>query len=335
MKTSTLEPIEKRSSDNPEAAIAKIAYPGQPLERRMYKHGYENYFDSLPKLADSDENLSHNISVTKEVMKYLAEALKKDISLGGFAAPGYEEFHRTIIALEEPTQISDELYREGAELVVAQWGLGHTSPIHGHSTGYMHEEILSGRMRVNTYRIVDELHKIVRFAETTIQEEGVFVQQYAPTNTTDMYKRQTLVHNFTAVEPSVSLHYLPEHTRDGRDNTFTLEEFRAIRQDEVARIDSKQGLYTRIGEVVLVRSTNVPEYGDHFIVITGHPVMKKHGFRPQDRVIAASGAHSELLSNNPLTMGLTLLKLNIDTAKEFLEFHGITVEDDIVIFPND
>lgn len=317
------------ASENPVEDIEKISYPGQPENRKRYQAGYEHYFNSLPVLSE-DETLKEKLFITKEVMKHLSEKLQQN----EWEMPEANHFIRTIISLEEPLPIKDG-YKEGAELVVAHWGQGHTSPIHGHATGYMHEEIISGKMRVNTYRIVDDINRVVRPVETTIQTPGVFVSDYAPHNPEAINSRETLVHNFTAVEPSISLHFLPEHTRDGRDNTFTLEEFPALWRDQVVRIDSKEGLYAQVGEVILVRSTNVPEYDDHFIVITGHPVMKTHGFRPQERSIMASKNHSKLLDMFPLTMGLTLLKLTKEAAQAFLMFHGIIIKDKEVIFPND
>lgn len=333
MNSSNLDyPIttNRKASEKPLEAINKIAYPGQPENRKMYYPGYENYFESLPILIE-DESLESKLFVTKTIMSYLSEKLKKDGNL--LQTPGYQEFNRTILALEEPEEISKGVYKEKSEIVVAHWGLDHTSPVHGHATGYMHEEILKGKIRVNTYRIVRD--NIVRIVETQIKGEGVFVSNYAPHNPLAKNSRETLVHNFTAVEPTVSLHYLPEHTRDGRDNTFELEEFRPITPEEVTRIDSKQGLYSQVGDVILVRSINVPEYGDHFIIITGHPVMKEHGFRPQERAILAGVEQQHLLNKYPLKTGLTLLKLDIDVRNEFLEFHGINVEGKTVTFPND
>jgi len=321
MNTSTLAPLYV-ASKNPEAAIEKIAYPGQPANMRRYRKGFENYFNSMPVIDKYDDNIAEDLFVTREVLGHLSEKLQKE----QWEIPQDGAFIRTIIALEEPEQISDEHYREGAELIVAHWGVGHTSPVHGHAQGYMHEEILSGKIRVNTYRIVD--HGVVRPLETQIVEKGVFVSKYGFEK-----GRNNLIHNFVAVEPTISLHYVPEHTRDGRDNTFQVEEFGAIAPNQVSRISSKEGLYLNRGDVVLVRSVGVPEYDDHFIVITGHNVMKPQGLRPQERSIMASKSHSKLLDMFPLQTGLSLLKLDDHTKQAFLNFHGIIVKDNEVIFP--
>ena len=129
---------------------------------------------------------------------------------------------------------------------------------------------------------------------------------------------------------------LPEHTRDGRDNGFTVENFAdktAVLVDDYERITSQQGMHLQNGEVVLVRSSNVPEYGDHYIVVTGHPVMKEHGLRVQDEAIQASEFETKLLNKFEPIMGLTLLKLNPDAQQMFHEFHGITMNGREVIFP--
>lgn len=314
-------------SCSPEAALERISYEGQDPKKRMYVHGYEPFFNLLPVMEEGPE-LEKDMLNTQEVLFELSAHLKLD---DRFDLPADNEFMRTIIALEEPTIVEGKDV-PGAQLLVAQWGKGFTSPVHGHNTGYMHEEVLSGKIRVNTYRITDLVNKIVRPVVTTIQQEGVFVSEYAPHNADNMYEQQTLVHNFTAVEPSLSLHYLPTATKDGRGNTFTVEHFRELGADDYKRITSYEGLYLQPGDVALVRSANVPEYGDHFIIITGHPVMKEHGFRPQDHSVIASEKHTELLDSLQMVMGLTLLKLNKEVAEEFLAFHGVTQNKRELIF---
>jgi hypothetical protein len=144
------------------------------------------------------------------------------------------------------------------------------------------------------------------------------------------------VHNFTSIGYSGTLHYLPEHTRDGRDNGFSVEYYEnafGINQHEVTQITAQQGLELKIGDVALVRSQNVPEYGDHYIVITGRPVLKQHGLRPMDVAIHTRhiDAAATLNKFEPI-MGLTLLKLNDVAARSFRSFHGITATENSVTF---
>lgn len=326
----------------PEADIEKIAYPGQPKSMRQYKTGYEAHFNRLPVIGN-DNMTEEKLAITQKVMAQLSADVSKDpILMAEDTRPG--RFSRTIIGMQEPctTMITLEdgsvvpEYTERAEIVIAKWGDGHTSPVHGHSTGYMHEELLSGKMRVNTYRITDLEAKVVRPVETVIVEPGVFVSGYAQHNPDHMHKRQTLIHNFTSVGHSISMHYLPEHTRDGRDNVFTVDHFSnswTIMSNDVERIDSRQGMYLQPGDVVLVRSTNVPEYADHFLVVTGPPVMKEHGFRIQERAIMASPMDSALLDEYEMQTGLILLKLKDGARNAFLDFHDIRIAGKEVIFP--
>lgn len=329
------------ASRNPKEDIKKIAYEGQPAHMRMYKPGYEEYFETLPAQIEEASDLFF----TQEVMQDLSDRLKED---GWLTKDMPESFDRTIIALESPEPLlstdypggygkyaflGKKLYKEGKELVIARWADGHTSPVHGHSPGYMHEEILTGKMRVNTYRITDRVNRIVRPIFTQIIEPGVFVSKFVDPASVQG-EREVLVHNFTSIGESTSLHYLPEHTRDGRDNKFSVEQFKGVTAENVERITTTQGLYLQKGDVVLVRSTNVPEYGDHFIVVTGYPIMKDHGMRPQEEAVMASIQDSELLDTFTQHMGCTLLKLNAKVTQEFYAFHNITFDDSLnVIFP--
>lgn len=317
------------ASSNPIATIDKIAYEGQPPYLRMYRPGFELLFNQLPVLKADDQYLDAKIRITQDVMKSISESL----GLAGwpFMNNSPQKFKRTIIGIE------DTETGEGAEVVVARWSEGFSSPVHGHAPGYMHEEILKGKLRVDTFRIVDKDKRIVRPSERVIIKKGVFVSEFSQEATETENTRDHLVHTFTALEQTTTLHFLPEHTRDGRDNQFTVENFAdaaPLTKEDVSRIDSRQGFYLPKGEVVLVRSTNVPDYGDHYIVIIGHPVVKEHGLRPQDRAFPTTSADTGLLDEFPLRMGLTLLRLNPEARDRFHEFHGIEMVDGNVVFPS-
>jgi hypothetical protein len=329
------------ASRNPLDDINQIAYQGQPVERRMYHEGYERFFEAMPVLKDGDEFLSEKIQMSKTVMRHMAENLKQDSWAHGLQ-PIMGGFNRTILGIESPTVKADGGLKEGSEIVLARWGDGHTSPVHGHAAGYLHEELLFGKIRVNTYRIVDAKKRIVRPLRTEIFDKpGTIASKYG--NQSESTERNSLVHNFTSIGYSGTLHYLPEHTRDGRDNGFTVEYFEdrfGINQFEVTQLTAQQGLELKIGDVALVRSQNVPEYGDHYIIITGRPVLKQHGLRPMDVAIHAptiDATNSKTFSALTLDkfepiMGLTLLKLNEVHADRFRRFHGITATENSVTF---
>lgn len=318
-----------RASTNPEAAMAAVTYQGQPAHLRMYRGGYEDTLNQMPRITPDVPFIKDKMRWSKEAMQNLAARLREaDWVQENF--PSDNEFDRTVLALEDP-QISKSKVKEGVELVVARWGNGYSSPVHGHAAGYMHEEIIFGKMRVNTYRLVDGKARTVK---TEIVGQGTFVSDYATPDANAFNQRTTLIHNFTSVGSSASLHYLPEHTRDGRDNTYSVDHFDdrvGLTRTDVKRITSFEGMYLPKGEVVLVRSTNVPEYGDHYIVITGMPVLKEHGLRPQD--VAIQAPTNQLLDLYELETGLTLLKLEPWARDMFLDFHGITIVNKEVIFP--
>lgn len=312
---------------DPRKAIDSVTYAGQDASRRMYHAGYEQYMNELPVLNHRDFLFDEKVAYTKGIVQNLAESLQAaKWPRENMPVPG--GFDRTIIAIQDR-----EGQKEGAELVVARWGAGFSSPVHGHAPGYMHEDIIRGKMLVTTYRILSDDEMVVAPIRMDIVGPGTFVSQYNMERANDPIRRRALVHSFTALEPSVSLHYLSEHTRDGRDNTFTVVNFEdtfKLTQRNVERITSQQGLYLRVGDVALVRSSNVPDYGDHFIVITGGPVMKEHGMRPQDVAVPAK---SSALLDQYDTRGLVLLKLDERAKGAFYNFHGIQMVNGKVIFP--
>lgn len=320
------------ASSNAVSDIEKISYPGQPQSRRNYKSGYEDYFNQMPIIYPEDLFLHEKMLLSRSIMQRLGSVLSRSSWIAEHPM-SKGEFERTIIAMEPPSVGREGGLVEGAEFVIAKWGHGFTSPIHGHAVGYMHEEILLGEIMVNSYRLTED--DTVRLVRSDIAGRGTVVSQYAPPSPDHKFKRQTLIHNFRSIGYSASLHYLPEHTRDGRDNRFDVEYFDdayPLTSDQVTRLTAQQAMYLRPGEVVLVRSDNVPEFGDHYIIITGPVVKKKHGIRPQEIAIEAPG--NNLLDLHEKERGLILLHLNEDAKEAFHVFHDIHVIGNQVIFPD-
>lgn len=326
-------------SPTPEEDIGAIAYPEQRPELRQYKAGYGGYFGELPILSDHDRFLWEKQIYAKSVLDRLGEQLKKDAWILDQSTMPEGGFDRTILALEKPTVVTKDFLnhetelKEGAEIIVARWADGYTSPVHGHSDGFLYENILSGSMLVNNYRVIDHEKRIARLIETQIVKNGTFVSSYAKRSS---HKRGNLVHNFTSVGYSTSLHFVPEHTRDGRDNTFNVEHFEdnyILMPEDFEPITAQQGMYSKIGDVILVRSSNVPYFGDHYIIITGHPVMKEHGLRPQDVAIKAKSNNTELLNYMDSGNGLTLLRMNEKMRERFFNFHKIDMKDNKIVLP--
>lgn len=331
-----------KASANPLDDINAVAYTGQDPQRRLYKSGYEDYFELLPVLADGDKFLDLKYAQTDAIMSNLAMRLRDD-QWTATLKPLDGGFNRTILAIEEPRiEIKQggygyeyaQIAKEGAEIVLARWGNGFTSPVHGHGDGMLYEQLIFGTIRVNTYRITDPVKRVARPVETRVYKGFQNIaSQYTPAQA---IKRGALVHNFTSIGYSASLHFVPEHTRDGRDNRFEVEyfeQYERMYQTDFTQLTAQQGIeQLRLGDVALVRSQNVPEYGDHWIVITGKPILKEHGYRPQDVAIHAPGASFILDKAEPI-MGLTLLKASPALKEAFHRFHGIVVEGDSVKFP--
>ena len=57
-----------------------------------------------------------------------------------------------------------------------------------------------------------------------------------------------------------------------------------FKQQDFQRISTLDAMYLQKDDIVLVRSSNVPKYGDHIILVTGPVVKKEHGMRPQTDV---------------------------------------------------
>lgn len=319
-----------KASTTPVEDIKELSYTGQPAHMRMYKSGYEKFFNLMPKLDPYSNTLQRDVKTSQYIMTTLGGILENADWVA--VQPKEGEFNRSIIAIGE-----HEEGKQSPEFVVAKWGNGFTSPVHGHAEGYLHEELITGKMRVNTYRLTNVVSAVVRPVETVIYDKSSStIASLFTKNEREYYKRQTLIHNFTSIGYSATLHYLTEHTRDGKDNGFAVEYFAdtiGLTQADVKRIDAKEGMYLQKGDVVLVRSSNVTEYGDHYIVITGHPIQKEHGFRPQEKAIFAPDG-SALLDTYEEKNGLILLKLLPTAKKAFHKFHDIEMVDGNVIFPS-
>jgi hypothetical protein len=286
---------------------------------RQYQPGYDHFLALLPILDGQDETA---LEVTDTVMVSLGKRLMKDKP--EWIGRTLEKFERSILAVEEPSSNS-----EGVEVLVAHWPTGFKSPVHGHAGGYLYEQVLSGEVLVETYRHVG--NRVVRPVRSENFKAGdVLVSDYiAPDNSQE---RIGYVHSFTALTPVDTLHFLPEHTRDSRDNAVRIEHY-AAEGEAFTRLDIGHAVHaTKPGDVALVRSSKVGNLGDHWVIITGDKVKKPHGWRPEDTHFAAAKELGAVLdAYQPDDYGMIFLKLN--DPKKFYEFHGITVEGGKVLFP--
>lgn len=315
-------------SASPIAAIEKVSYTGQPAHMKRWVPGYGYYLGALPVLSDHDPLLKEKTGYSIAVLKALGQCLQESGSW--FPHPADKEFQRSIIAIEDSIPAGEMYYHDGSEIIVAHWGDGFVSPIHGHVGGLHYEEVLRGKFRVHSYRAVDESSRTARSTRTRIVERGPFVGLYEAPDPITPSDPRFMIHNFEAIGETHSLHFLPEHSHDGMGNGYAVEYFEDVHHltmNDLYPITSNEALGLPIGSVVLVRSSNVPEYGDHYIIITGRPIMKLHGLRPQDHVIQAPHTARLLdLFDEPGEFNkLTLLKLSVQAAKKFHAFHDTEV----------
>lgn len=112
------QPRNYHASENPIMDIDRVSYAGQDPNKRLYKEGYEMYFNQMPVLIETNQFLDEDIQHTKEVMKKLDNKLQREEWIHVDHAPGKGEFTRHIIAIETPKMVQGEL-KEGAELIVA------------------------------------------------------------------------------------------------------------------------------------------------------------------------------------------------------------------------
>lgn len=103
--------------------------------------------------------------------------------------------------------------------------------------------------------------------------------------------------------------------------------------DDVTQISIEQFTLLKNGDVVLVRSTSVKELGDHFVVITGPPVLKTNGLRPETLTLTGLGG-SEILDMFKPAVGVTALLLNNQKAGFFRMCYNINLIHGTVLFSN-
>lgn len=305
-----------KASQNPVEDLERLAYSKQPAKFRMYVPGYESLFEKLP-VIELGPDLNQEIQRSEQVMQQVSNKLRKD----GWHIPVQSkledgEFQRTIIGMEAPTKEGDTL-RGGSEIAIGHWGAGTATPIHGHSAGYMYEEILKGLLRIKLFRLVDEEKQIVRPVEMLLKGPGVTISKL--TGTLGSKKRDNWIHILESVVPTLSLHYFAGHTTDGRDSKFVVENFSYLSQKTVERISPVEAISLQPGEVIIFRSAYDSNWGDSFMVSSK---LKEDG-EAHYRMIPISDLASTLLDQFDLENNATVLQLRPETRDAFLSFHGI------------
>ncbi len=99
-----------------------------------------------------------------------------------------------------------------------------------------------------------------------------------------------------------------------------------LKVSDVKKISTLQGQYLLPGEVLLVRSTSLPELGDHYILVVGKPIKKDHGIRPETITYPAmqNSPLLDVFDNN--SEKVILLKLNKEARNCFYLFNNIKTD---------
>lgn len=79
----------------------------------------------------------------------------------------------------------------------------------------------------------------------------------------------------------------------------------------------------KIGDVYLVRSDNVANLGDHYIIIDGGLEQKPHGLRPKNITVRIPAEEKTIISNN--RKSFIVLKLNEYSTRRFLNYYNLTL----------
>lgn len=219
---------------NPEGLLEKLAFPNQPPHQRLWQPGFEHYMERMPVIDASEPRQDEEVARTRELMDQIS--LEVAARVGELRIPriGKGEFGRLILGIEEPKGIDPETKKPipGTEFVLAIWGEGFTSPVHGHAPGYIHEQLVRGAFDVRLYNQIpggtEDERLVVLDRELRVETPQIFYSEYVPQNLRQRV-RFALIHNFTATtpegdpeHPTLSTHYLPEHVLNGNGNRWTV-----------------------------------------------------------------------------------------------------------------
>lgn len=326
-------------SKSPEEDIKLLAYPQQPPDRRMYRYGYERYLEEMPEISDDDMFLSEKNKYAGLIMDKLQQRLSKEDWYHQYEVDG--EFKRTILALVPPVkhsmfgdgfkgqeQDSTYVYKSMPQIMLGHVGKGMATPVHGHQAGFMYETMVTGKIKLDRYRLVDEQNLIVRLEETEIHAQpGVYSKTYSRRE--EGFERKYNLHKITALEHSELLLYFPEYSRDSINSTFTPEYFDDVYNlsGHVDRLETRQAMNLERGTVLLIRSKIASDYGDHYLIADGGTRVMYVGNRPN--AIAIISAYNNTILNS-YSAGLesgyedvVILKLDNEMRNNFINFHNI------------
>ncbi|PIP65047.1 hypothetical protein COW95_04070 [Candidatus Peregrinibacteria bacterium CG22_combo_CG10-13_8_21_14_all_49_11] len=219
---------------DPEWLLEQLAFPNQPPHQRQWQPGFSHYMEKMPVIDASQLQQDEEVARTRELMDLMSQEVAARIDELRLPTIGKGEFGRLILGIEEPTGVNLDTGKPipGTEYVLAIWGEGFTSPVHGHAPGYIHEQLVRGAFDVRLYDQIpggtDDDRLVVLTKKLRVATPQIFYSEYVPEDLRQR-TRFALIHNFTATtpegdahHPTLSTHYLPEHVLNGNGNRWTV-----------------------------------------------------------------------------------------------------------------
>jgi hypothetical protein len=327
-----------RPSKNPQKVIQELAYKGQPENRKMYRSGYEQYYQALVDVDESDMLFQQEVQTNIAIMKALGARLANEDWYDKYTKP--KEFARTILGIGEPQregfygEEGNYVTQSAPQIMLGHMGAGLKTPVHGHGKGFMYEQVVKGNVKIDRFHLVDPSKDVVRLSGTNLYKSGdVFGAAFNKLDERNFFERQYNIHQITALQPSQVLVHFPEYARDSINSQFTPEYFETkymLNHVDIDKILPRiEMLQLRPGDVLLIQSDAI-NIGPHFFLITKGFHINEFGLRPNGLIYSAPQLRAQMLidfykeKDDPTT----LLKLHKGTAEAFRIFHGINVLPD-------
>lgn len=294
-----------RASKDPLKDIAKVAYPGQPKRNRTYLPGFEMFFEEIPKNIKNEKRFL----IATYILNMLGSTFKRVK-----ATMPAGKFRRDILAIEKNGG--------GKEVILAHWGKGFVSPIHGHGTGLMYENLITGKVLAHLYRLVGD--GLVRPISSTVYNAGDIIAAKMIEKEKGIPDNQYFIHNFEVLEPSISLHFLVAHSLDGGGAKFNVEHYEDYNHiGDYKNVTVAEAMAAPIGSVHLVSTKSSKDYRNHFTITTG-----------------TNGEHMAITTESEAINRLRkvtdydlILQLRPDQMEDVREFYGIQLIKGKVILP--
>lgn len=312
------------ASTTPVEDLDRLGYIGQKFNRRRYLSGFEDLFNQLPKIYAHDaffaEKRRQSVEVFTKIKTRLGAAFSsflKEIPVDP------KDFTRTLLGMEAPHSTSEGELEGGVEVLTGKWSKGLHIPPHSHAAGFMYEEMLQGVFVDTVYHLVPGKYDTIRPSKTEVfTDSAILSDSYTDENPTSKFP--ALIHSVEVLEEATTLHLIPAHTRDGRGNmNYVVEHFDDhyfVDESNTTLVSIDEFMQAQPEEVYLVCPEAVPYLGAHFFVVTGGPVMKPHGLRPDGYAIGTP--FNGLLDRQPRGE-LFIFRLEERLRRVFMSFHGI------------